>query len=312
MRSGRPGSTATGTHRHCVNSPCLFLVACSLFPSPFGCGGRRNEEQRNKEQGTRNKRRLAARAWLATRWLPRPLRPNLRIMRRWSTVLLALAGLCLSATAGGQTSPAPTPLGAVALDRVVLRWHAPETGGPAKPQFVFERELAFEARLEALADPDADGAVFRERHIRAALDRHVAETLLASLPVIPPAKPAEVAARAELARGMLEQRVRGRARLVAAAVAEGIGSDELDAMLRRQARASIYLDKMIAPMLEPSELELRELFDSGGAARGGQNFDAALPVLRRQYLSRKMEQAITAHYQNARSRVTMIVVRAKR
>lgn len=34
-------------------------------------------------------------------------------------------------------------------------------------------------------------------------------------------------------------------------------------LYRRQARASLYLDKMIAPMLEPSEIELRDLWRTG-------------------------------------------------
>ncbi len=42
----------------------------------------------------------------------------------------------------------------VLVDRAVVRFEAPETGGARRPRFVFERELAFEARLEALSDPD--------------------------------------------------------------------------------------------------------------------------------------------------------------
>ncbi len=68
----------------------------------------------------------------------------------------------------------------VALDRAVVRFEAPETGGALRPQFVYERELAFEARLEALADADRaqGGAPYLDRHVRAALERHVAEELL--------------------------------------------------------------------------------------------------------------------------------------
>jgi hypothetical protein len=225
----------------------------------------------------------------------------------------AILGMALLLALPPSTGSAQsaTAAGAVAVDRVVLRWFAPETGGAARPRFVFARELAFEARLEALADPDSDGAAHRERHVRAALDRHVAESLLASLPVLPAAKPAEVAARAELARGILEQRVGGRARLLEAARAEGIGSDELDSLLRRQARASLYLDRMIAPMLEPSEVELREVFESGGTPFSEAAFDRVAPALRRWYVARRLEQATQAHYQNARGRVTMVVVRGR-
>lgn len=218
-------------------------------------------------------------------------------------VLLAVMLVLLPA--GARAQPA------VQVDRVVVRWFAPETGGAARPRFVFARELAFEARLEALADPDADGAGHRERHVRAALDRHVAESLLASLPILPSPRPADVATRAELARGVLEQRVGGRARLLDAARVEGIGSDELDALLRRQARASLYLDRMIAPMLEPSEVELREAFESGSTPFSSGPFDRVAPALRRWYVARRLEQATQAHYQNARGRVTMVVVRGR-
>src|SRR5688572_16782788 len=74
----------------------------------------------------------------------------------------------------------------VRLDRAVVRFVAPETGGARSPRFVYERSLAFEARIEALADPDrAPGETrpYRERHVRAALERHVAETLLSSLKI---------------------------------------------------------------------------------------------------------------------------------
>src|SRR5689334_4407725 len=113
--------------------------------------------------------------------------------------------------------------GSAVLDRVLVRWHAPETGGPAKPQFIFERELAFEARIESFADPDPEPGPYHDRHVRAALERHIAETLLASLPILPKPDPKVVAARAEVAREILEQRLRGKARLAEAARAEGIG-----------------------------------------------------------------------------------------
>jgi hypothetical protein len=201
---------------------------------------------------------------------------------------------------------------ATSLDRVVARWYAPETGGSEHPQFVFERELAFEARLEALSDPDPDGPLpYRERHVRAALDRHLAESLLAALPIVPKPTPSEIASRAEAARGILEQRVHGRERLIAAAAAEGQSSDELDALLRRQARASIYLDRMVAPMLEPSELELREALRSGSTPFGHQPFAAVARPLARWYAGQKLAQALEAYFQTARSRVTLVFVGAR-
>ncbi len=192
---------------------------------------------------------------------------------------------------------------------MVVRWHAPETGGSAKPQFIFERELAFEARLESLADPDPEPGPYHDRHVRAALDRHIGETLLAALPVLPAPDPRQIAARAEAARGVLEQRVKGHENLLAAAAAEGIGSDELDALLRRQARASLYIDKMIAPMLEPSDLDLRNLWQTGSTPFKDRPFDEIKPALSRWYVGQRLGQEAEAYRQTARSRVVINVSR---
>src|SRR5258706_15004408 len=97
----------------------------------------------------------------------------------------------------------------VVIDRAVVRFDAPETGGGLRPQFIFERELAFEARLEALADSDRahEGVPYLDRHVRAALERHVAEELLSHLAMDPEPRPDEIARRAETARAVVEQRV---------------------------------------------------------------------------------------------------------
>jgi hypothetical protein len=150
------------------------------------------------------------------------------------------------------------------MDRAVVRFDAPETGGALRPQFVFERELAFEARLEALADSDRaqGGLPYLERHVRTALERHVAEELLSHLAMDPEPRPEEIARRVVNARAVLEQRVGGAGELASAAEAEGLDSSEVDLLVLREARASLYLDRMVAPMLEPSEAELREVHHS--------------------------------------------------
>jgi hypothetical protein len=231
----------------------------------------------------------------------------LRAMKRPGIALalaLALAPLALARPAQADPPPPPT-----LLDRVAVRWIAPETGGAAKPQFIFERELAFEARLESLADPDPEPGPYHDRHVRAALDRHIAETLLAALPILPPPAPKAIAVRAEAARALLEQRVHGRAGLIEAAAAEGIGSDELDALLRRQARASLYIDRMIAPMLEPSEIELRDLLRTGTTPFKDQPYEQVAPALTRWYVGQRLGQAVEAYFQNARARVVINVAR---
>jgi hypothetical protein len=229
-----------------------------------------------------------------------------------AAAMLAAAGVLAAGPARGQApAPAGAVKGAAVLDRVVVRWYAPETGGVARPQLIFERELAFEARVEALSSPDPEPSAYNARHVRAALDRHIAETLLSSLPIIPTPTPKEIASRAELARGVLEQRVRGRAQLIAAASAESVGSAELDALLRRQALASLYLDRMVAPMLEPSELDLRTLLRTQDTPFKGQPFDLIAPALRRWFIGQRLNQALDAYYQNARSRVTIVLVRRR-
>jgi hypothetical protein len=231
---------------------------------------------------------------------------------------LLVAGALLGAPARSWGDPEPAGASAAVrksasplVDRVVVRWYAPETGGVERPQFVFERELAFEARIEALADPDTEPGPYAERHVRAALDRHIAEALLSHLPIVPAPRPHEIAARAEAARAVIEQRTHGRARLEAAAAAEGISSDELDTLLRRQARASLYLDRMVAPMLEPSELELRTLLRSGATPFSGQPFERIRGALQRWVVGQRVGQALEVFSQNARPRLTITFVRAR-
>lgn len=195
----------------------------------------------------------------------------------------------------------------VVVDRVAVRWYAPELGGAANAQFVLERQLSFEARIEALASGGSAESKPSDRQWKGALDRIVAETLLAQLPVRPPPTPAEVAKRAEAARLLLEDRVGGRERLAAAARAEGIVSDELDAFLRRTARASLYLDRMVAPMLEPNESELREIHASGRTPFSSKPFGEVADQVRRWLVARRVEEALDAFYQRARSRITIVV-----
>ena len=212
-----------------------------------------------------------------------------------------------------EPSAAPKSAAPVRLDRIVVRWHAPETGGVAKPQFIFERELAFEARIEALADRSAEASseAYAQRHVRAALDRHIAETLLAHLPVDRHAVPVDIAKRAKSARAVLEQRVQGPARLLAAAQAEGMSAEELANLLERQARASLYVDRMVAPMLDPNDPELREVYRSGVTPYEGQPFEKIAPLLRRWYIGLKLSQALEAYYQTARSRVRVTILRRR-
>ena len=196
----------------------------------------------------------------------------------------------------------------VLIDRAVVRFFAPETGGVERPRFIYERRLAFEARLEALADQDRSDEAYRERHVSAALERHVSEVLLSSLRIEPEPTDAAMARQVELARKLLTDRVGGEEMLKEAQRAEGISGAELSGLLRRQARASLYLDRMVAPMLRPSDAELEAIQRSAPVALQNEPFARVRPLLLRWYVSRRLASAMSSFFQEARSRVTITLL----
>ena len=223
-------------------------------------------------------------------------------MRGFRWLLVTAAIWCAVPCASAQAQP-------VTLDRVVVRFYAPETGGVERPRFISERRLAFEARLEALADQDrgSDDA-YRERHVSAALERHISEVLLASLRIEPEPSEAVMTRQLELARKLMSDRVGGDDALSAAQRAEGISNAELSSLLRRQARASLYLDRMVAPMLRPSDAELEAIQRSAPAALQNEPFVRVRPLLLRWYVSRRLASAMSSFFQEARSRVTVTLL----
>jgi hypothetical protein len=195
------------------------------------------------------------------------------------------------------------------LDRAVVRFYAPETGGVERPRFIYERRLAFEARIEALADQDrSNDDAYRERHVSAALERHVAEVLLSSLRIEPEPSEVVVLRQVELARKLMSDRVGGEDTLLQAQRAEGISNAELTRILRRQARASLYLDRMVAPMLRPSDAELEAIQRRAPAALQNEPFVRVRPLLLRWYVSKRLASAMSSFFQEARSRVTITLL----
>lgn len=200
---------------------------------------------------------------------------------------------------------------AVTVERAVVRFVAPETGGARSPRFIFERTLAFEARLEALADPDRSSSsetAYRERHVRLAMERHVAETLLASLHIEPEPTPVELDRQTRAAQLMMVARVGGPEALEQARRAEGLDERELLSVLRRQARASLYLDRMVAPMLAPTAAELHAAHRTGPPELRNRPFSAVATELRRWYVSRRLAAAVSLFFQNARARLVITVL----
>lgn len=215
------------------------------------------------------------------------------------------AGLALGLAllAPGRAGAEP---GGVPVDRVAIRFTAPETGGIDRPQFIFERELAFEARLEALADGGfrvTDEEPYVDRHVRAALERHMAEVLLTRLEITPEPTPRESLVRTRVARETLAQQVGGDAELERARLAEGISAGELEQLLGRRARASLYLDRMVASMLTPSDTELRIVHRTTRTPFSGEPYETIAPLLSRWYVAQRLNTAVRAFYEGARSRL---------
>ncbi len=225
----------------------------------------------------------------------------------------ALIVALLLGSSGAAAQVAPATL----VDRAIVRFEASELGGAAHPRFIFERTLAFEARLEALAEaqrgiPLPQSSPYEDRHVRAALERHVTEEILANLPVVPPLTELDVRARSIPTQLMLQQQVGGRAALLDAAVAEGMESEDLDLLVRRRARASLYLDRMVAPMLEPSDAELREVHRTEATPFRNRPFDEIEPQLRQWYVADRLAASLAAFFRGARARIHIVVLPGSR
>ncbi len=227
--------------------------------------------------------------------------------------LAAFAALVAASPAKAETAPAHA-----VLDRAVVRFYAPETGGTAHPRFVDQRTLAFEARLESMAErPEGIGDGYQDRHVRAALEHHVGEEMLASLAhkLIGGSPPNRRPSDDDLARveqnlgAALFERLGGKAQVEAAAAAEQLDAAELDAILRRQALAAWYLDRAISPILQPSDEQLREVFRTSTHPYRGRPFDQVRADLARWFVMERVRAAETAFFQGARTRVVVVVTR---
>jgi hypothetical protein len=208
-----------------------------------------------------------------------------------------------AANAGADPGPDRIP------DRVAVRFLTPETGGAARPRFLSEREVAFFARLEAMAEQvPLDGDVYPERYVRTAIDRLVARAMLASLLVQRGSEPTDLPRLTLDARAELVDRVGGAAVLDDAMQREGIEGPELMLFLRDQARASWYVDRAITPILAVSEDALREAFRSTLHPFRSMKLEDARPRLRRWLAAERMRSAELEFLQSARARIKIATV----
>ncbi len=239
----------------------------------------------------------------------------MRAARRAFALVTFSFGLALGAFASDaradEPAPAPSPDRA-SVDRIAVRFWSPETGGSARPRFITERELAFEARLEALGEDSSFGnaGAYQERNVRAATERRVAEELLATLMVEHGTDPRDMPALTARARAALVDRVGGMPAFAAAMAAEGIDDLEVEALLRRQVRAAIYIDRSITPILRPTEEDLREVFRTDAHPYKGMKIDDVRERFQRWLIGERLRQAESGFLQVARTRVKIVNVPA--
>jgi hypothetical protein len=227
-----------------------------------------------------------------------------------AALLTGLLVLGVARVASAETAPG------VDVDRAAVRFFAPETGGADHPRFVLERVLAFEARLEQMADsPQGIGDGVQERDVRNALEHDVAEQVLASLgqkliddsPADKRPPPSEIDAVVRLVSGAQLERLGGRPRVDAAAAAEQLDASEVDAILYRGAFAAWYLDRAVTPLLHPSDEQLRDVYRTAAHPYRGQPFDKIRDALSRWFVIDRVRVADSAFLQAARSHVKIIV-----
>lgn len=229
---------------------------------------------------------------------------------RWRYLVFACVVIDLLSRSAEATEPNRT-----LIDRVVTRFYLPEIGGASRPHFVLERVLAFEARMEAMADQtEGQGEGYGPTHLRAALEHHVSEEVLADLAdkLIAGAPPAERPTSANL-NAIEEQlslalfdKLGGQARVRAAAEAEQLGGAELEGLLRRQALAAWYIDRGITPILAPREDQLREIFRTATHPFRGQSYERVRDALARWFVLERVRAAETGFLQGARSRLRIM------
>jgi hypothetical protein len=202
------------------------------------------------------------------------------------------------------------------VDRTVARYSAPELGDVAHPRFVLERTLAFEARLVVLAQVGAGiGDGYGERDARSAMDRLIAEEMLATLaarfvadaPADKRPSPQELdAVRQTIITATLES-LGGRETIDQVARAEQLDVIEVNALLERSAMAAWYLDRAVTPLLHPGDEQLRDVYRTAEHPYRGRPFDQVRAPLERWFVLERVHVAESAFLQSARSRLRIVV-----
>lgn len=214
----------------------------------------------------------------------------------------------LTASAAWLAADAPASAASrVVVDQVAVRFYGEDA---AQPRFITARVLAFEARLELMAqDGGGPDQAPEERHVRAAVEHHVAQDILVRLPHEKAPPEAELRQMVEDLRAALEQRVGGRGPIEKAALHEGLDAQEVEELLWREAAAALYIDRALSPVLHPSEEQLREVYRAANHPYRNRRYEEARPLLLRWFVFERLRVAESAFLQSARPRVKITDVR---
>ncbi len=215
-----------------------------------------------------------------------------------------VAGFALLATTTATAAP-------LVADRAVARFSDPEASDQsASLRFVMMRELVIEGWLVAYERAQAGTPSMDDKTLRIALERHVIEAVLGTR-ALPPAIEARVARAREDAQLSLEVTVGGEARLrEALARATGSttgGSAELDTILRRRARAELYLEVATGQVYEPNEAELRAAHNKLPMF-AKQPYDEVAKPLRAHLRTLRLREGAQAYHQAVRSKLRLEII----
>jgi hypothetical protein len=218
----------------------------------------------------------------------------------------ALATLAVAVSAAVSAVALPAHAEPVLADAVAVRFVSPDTGGAGRPRFLTARMLAFRARALARAEGASTAAApFQERHVRVAIDQWMAIEILASLPLDPEPDPAALTRLSTSLREAIDDFVGGEGSLFAVARQEDIGELEVFVLLRREARAALYVERALGQTLHPTEDEVRDTFRSGGHPYKNRSYEDAHDLLERRMLLERLRTAQTAYLESARTRIQL-------
>jgi hypothetical protein len=148
------------------------------------------------------------------------------------------------------------PLRAEPVDRSMVRYTSPETGGTQKPRFLTQHEVAVFARLEALLEEGQIGEDFMGRYERVSVLRLIAEEMLSQLQIETGLEPPKLMEQTSKVREAIEVRVGGAGKVQEVLQAEGLSEAEFATFLVTRARAMTYIDRGARGLFAPSEEDL--------------------------------------------------------